>query len=73
MMLLVGFFDVFMSFFVGRVCSERSVLYLAGQPAAASEGAAPLRQVSQAEPGSVPGPTRAAAAGHQHHLPGRLL
>lgn len=59
---------------VGDFYSEPSGLcLLAGQPAAASEGAAPLCQVGQAEPSSVPGPARAAAAGHQHHLPGRLL
>lgn len=44
-----------------------------GQPAAPSEGAAALCQVGQAEPSSVPGPTRAAAPGHQHHLPSGLL
>lgn len=44
-----------------------------GQPAAPSEGAAALCQAGQAEPSSVPGPARAAAPGHQHHLPGRLL
>lgn len=53
--------------------SEPSVLFLIGQPAAPSEGAAPLCQVGQAEPGSVPGPARAAATGHEHHLPSRLL
>lgn len=45
----------------------------AGQPAAPSEGAAALCQASQAEPSSVPGTARAAAPGHQHHLPSGLL
>lgn len=44
-----------------------------GQPAAPSEGTAPLCPAGQAEPSSVSGPARAAAPGHQHYLPSGLL
>ncbi|XP_059713510.1 protein CBFA2T3 isoform X2 [Haemorhous mexicanus] len=44
-----------------------------GQPAAAAAGAAALRPHGQADPGPVPGPARAAAAGRQRLLSHRLL
>lgn len=44
-----------------------------GQPAAPAAGAASLRPAGQAEPCPVPGPARAAAAGHQHHVASRLV
>ncbi|KAM6057909.1 protein CBFA2T3 isoform 8-T8 [Chlamydotis macqueenii] len=44
-----------------------------GQPAAAAAGAAALRPHGQADPGPVPGPARAAAAGRQRLLSRRLL
>lgn len=50
-----------------------SIFPPSGQPAAPAEGAAPLRPAGQAEPGPVLGPARAAAAGHQHHVAGRLV
>lgn len=53
--------------------SNSAAFLSVGQPAASSEGAAALCQAGQAEPGPVPGPARAAAPGHQHHLPGGLL
>lgn len=62
--LCLDFFNLFFSLMFFGFTQQRSVLFLAGQPAAPSEGAAPLCQVGQAEPGSVPGPARAAAAGH---------
>nr|XP_054497026.1 protein CBFA2T3 isoform X7 [Agelaius phoeniceus] len=44
-----------------------------GQPASAAAGAAALRPHGQADPGPVPGPARAAAAGRQRLLSHRLL